>query len=673
LLGGAVLGVFSFAAVLFLPLVPDDGLPPQQELVSLEKQVELFGNILQDLEESYVDEINPTKLFETAVNGMLRSLDPYTEFENTQSARNMQESVSGRYGGVGMVISSSKPKGAGVSVGSKKLSLPPAVGKSTDGAGDAFEGKFSGVTVMDAFEGFAYDGGMRVGDRLLSVAGVDARALGVEQVRDLLRGDPDTDVRIRFERDDSDGPKEREVVLRRRLVRMSDVRLATYLGSRSDGLGYINLAGFNSGSGRDFGTALLLLRMNAPQDLKGLVLDLRGNPGGLLDAAVEVASYLLPGNSEIVSSRGKDGMEIVYKSVIEPIRSKDMRLIVLVNGGSASASEIVAGAVQDTDSGVILGSTKTFGKGLVQKIVPLPFDSALKYTVAKYYTPSGRCIQAIQYKGGRADLLAKTDSTTPSGDLAFSEEDLSGGSDSAVVPDAERKVFYTARGRAVRDGGGIEPDLLVTDLKAGAAESVFLTKGTYFDFISDYVKAHDVLTGVREVAQREKERRGENARVSGAASTQNLMLDPAPTIKVDERLFDDFKKYVSTRISAGSLSLDDLFSQPLKDLELSLTNAGLGDMVGTVESIKMRIKESVLRDVDAHRREILNDLELSLLSRELPNRLLLQKNILQDVQVQAAVDLLLDKSKYVALLTGDDDLPSYGADSADRAFKLVKR
>lgn len=438
---------------------------------------------------------------------------------------------------------------------------------------------------------------------------------------------------------------------------MSDVRLATFLGDPSDGVGYINLSGFNAGAGKDFGTALLLLRMNAPHDLKALVLDLRGNPGGLLEAAVEVSSYLLPAHSDVVSSKGRDGLQMVYRSVIDPIRPPDMRLAVLVNSGSASASEIVAGAIQDTDSGVIVGPSKTFGKGLVQKIVPLPYDSALKYTVAKYYTPSGRCIQAIKYNGGRLDSPSKS-----AGGAELSE--------SEQVSDEDRKVFYTSRGRAVRDGGGIEPDLTVSDLRAGPAESVLLNKGVFFDFVSDYVRTHDVLTDLKSAAASDQLAVQESGRPFSSASTY-MVLTPPKQGKISGSLFEDFKHYVMSRVTSGALSVDDAFSTQMNELKASLSKAGLQGAADNVEGVRGRIRESVLRDLDLHRTEITNDMELSLLSRELPDRLLLQTNVVRDSQVKAAADLLKDKPKYLALLGEDNSNVSPGLGNKDKEYRVA--
>ena len=237
-----------------------------------------------------------------------------------------------------------------------------------------------GVVVVDAFEGYAYDNNIRVGDRILAIDGKDTTHMSVDEVRNLLRGEPGTDISITLERDQytptttpyltsttttststtssstgTPGKVIKTVNVQRQQVKMSDVRLATYLGPVKDGIGYISLAGFNADASRDFASAFLMLRYSAPFGLNGLILDLRGNPGGLLDAAVDIASYLVPADSNIVSAKAKNDPEVVFKSTLEPIRPAGMKLAVLVNGGSASASEIVSGAIQDLDAGVILG------------------------------------------------------------------------------------------------------------------------------------------------------------------------------------------------------------------------------------------------------------------------------------------------------------------------------
>ena len=528
------------------------GVPKKREKrlrEGITKSVTLFAEVLSQLRNGYVDEVDSNQLFETAIGAMLKSLDPYTEFENVKQSQAIQESVQGKYGGVGLVIANQQ---------SNEIMN---AGDSGNDRGGASTTK-NNIVVVDAFEGYSYEKGLRVGDRLLQVGGQDVSGMLIDDVRDLLRGDPDTEVTVRYERDGfGESPKIMESTLKRQTIRLSDVRLASFLGDPEDRIGYIALSGFNAGAARDFRTAYLMLKYSAmmlanglitPQGeitnkaieqaravadtvesgspaqvgtqpgekeallhrmeeggpgLNGLVLDLRGNPGGLLDAAVEIASYLLPPNSEIVSAKSRAGPSIMYKSSVDPIRDPRTKLVVLVNRGSASASEIVSGAIQDLDAGVIMGESRTYGKGLVQKIVPLPYESALKYTVAKYYTPSGRCIQAVNYAGGRGDEAALKEAAAERRDAGqvaddfdsslSEEDDTAGGSfilrspgalqdqadGASYVRDKDRKIFYTANGRSVRDAGGIEPDIRVTENVLTPTEKVLVTKNVYNKFV----------------------------------------------------------------------------------------------------------------------------------------------------------------------------------------------
>lgn len=707
-LGGSVFGIVVAFVVLFVPVFLDlqefPGLQgprgadsPQQ--VATKKSVEqeareavsLFDAILDDLRVGYVDTIDPKKLFETAVGAMLRSLDPYTEFENVRATQGIQESVSGRYGGVGLVITNTpKEKTPGASV--LRQSLPPAdveakqssssISNSNSNSGGKLPAN-NGVTVVDAFEAYAFQGGMRVGDRLLSVDGTDTTKMGVEGVRDLLRGTPDTTIPVTFEREEYGGKKVYDVTLQRSQVKLSDVRLACFLGDRKDRIGYINLAGFNAGAGRDFRSAFLMLKYlaldeqlrggqagavaaapvldlqgsasptspldgmeaglqaqlaealaayNSPASpsspllavsgpyaealgggsgtgisntntntntpsgsgsrgslsasplqgagLEGLVLDLRGNPGGLLDAAVEIASYLVPAQSDIVSARSRDGPEILYRSVMDPIRSPGTRLVVLVNGGSASASEIVAGAIQDLDAGVVMGQSKTYGKGLVQKILPLPYDSALKYTIAKYYTPSGRCIQSISYSGGRLDdgegvatarggeegaAQAADDDAAD----AAAERDVS--NDGArTIRERDRNTFLTASGRQVLDGGGINPDISVPPNTLAPSETLFVREGLYNRFISSFIQSHDVLPSLHAAAQQEAaERDGAHVWSRGAfgpaveqfmvydaaASPAEAKAQDAALKRFNGEMYRGFRQFVQDEKRANKLGL----------------------------------------------------------------------------------------------------------------------
>ena len=577
-------GGIATLGVLFLPLISDyyaafDPTEPnfynsdnpsrvstdKNNLNNVNQPVILFETILNDLNNAYVDDVDIQKLFETGVKAMTASLDPYTEFESRSEAMELEESVSGKYGGVGLVIrggmnlgddeddtpivnniekietggsqskspvnppapveGSSSPPVAVNGRGSDK-SITPKI--SSDDESDEIDiddierkrarqkSMEDGIRVVSAFEGYAYDAGMRVGDKLLAI---DDWAItpttSVDEVRNVrtcvffpcvrvtfstfssqhLRGDPGTDVSIKFLRDGvGEGREPQTITIERSIVRIPDVKYFGFYGDPKDRIGYIDLSGFANDAGREVRFALRALQHGAemiareeesgpqgeggelfnladadPTKLKGLILDLRSNPGGLLTSAVDVSTLFVPNGSDIVSAKGRGFPESLYRSKTEPTLSSNTNFAVLVNDQTASAAEIVSGAVQDLDVGgtdsfhhsthicgkkahnssVIVGKGRTFGKGLVQNVQDLPYQTALKYTVAKYYTPSGRCIQSTEYKeGGRGDDAA---SSLGGGDGTRSYK-------SRKVADKDRSVFYTAHGRIVKDGVSA-PDL----------------------------------------------------------------------------------------------------------------------------------------------------------------------------------------------------------------------
>lgn len=523
----------------------------------------LFQSILLQLQNQYFDEIDPKTLFKTGIKAMLQSLDPYTEFEDLQEAKQLEETVKGRYAGVGMVISD----------------IAPLPSKEEDAKLP------SHVQIVNAFEGYSFDQGIRPGDLILSVNNMDTSHLNSLQVKDLLRGEPDSLITIKLLRDYSiqhPSSKSGTIVERqfpRSFVQTSDVRLATLLGNleTEDGIGYIRLSGFNQGAGRDFRHALYLLRMNSLHDLKGLILDLRDNPGGLLASAIDIASDLLPMGSEIVTAKDRNGQEIIYSSATPSLLPPDTKVVVLVNRGTASAAEILAGAIQDYDAGLILGNSPTFGKGLIQKVIPLPFQTALKATIAKYYTPSGRCIQEMRYTGGRASSssssaseasiirkdntalkeVEKDDPIYDSVPVYSEEKPRSLAETSSPIPESERQIFYTKHShRPVRDGRGIEPDLILpllfstfspttttsdSDNKIAAVfpwiESFLWKENVFEDFLSQSLSSPKTLR--EEFQQAAKKEKDEQIAVLQYYQQQFLAaIDQASPLKLKKEIED---------------------------------------------------------------------------------------------------------------------------------------
>lgn len=631
--------------------------------------VTLFETILQDLDDAYVEPVDTQQLFETGIQAMLRSLDPYSEYEGPQEAVALTESIDGKYGGVGLVIAGVTPpnskqatlstpapntvpldnnninnpkSGNTIDAPLKEGDIssrnnPTTVGKvkettvgfdlNDDDEDADFDGdeddlyddlqsrkkldslyqkaREKGVRVVAAFEGYAYDYGMRVGDKLLAVDDLSVEDLSLDQVRNRLRGEPGSWVTIQYERDGVEGIQ--TVTMPRQVVRLRDVKVATLL---DNDIGYIRISGFSSDTGPQVRRAIQSLQQRVEdasygeRTLSGLILDLRGNPGGLLTSAVEVCSMLVPKGSEIVSAKGRGFPGVSYRSRVEPIVDpRTTRLAVLVNGQTASAAEIVSGAVQDLDVGVVIGSGRTFGKGLVQNVESLPYDSALKFTVAKYYTPSGRCIQGIKYK-----------------------QEKMGQYIADKIPEEDRSVFYTKAGRVVRDGGGIEADYKVSAPKASALEVTLLRSGVLNEFAAEWSKTHELSNYLK-----------------------NNRLEV-----VDEDAYRQFQAFCFDKQKKGELQLDELYSRPLAELKKTLQKSGYKGSAKSVEQLQARIIQDVKADFDTYRKDIKEDLSQSILARYLPESMLLERSLTGDVQVQAAMKVLQDGYQYDKLLAREN-------------------
>jgi len=407
----------------------------QEYFFKINKGIDIYGRVYRELAVNYVDELDPDKLMRSGIDGMLGSLDPYTTFIGEEEGGEVDLLTTGKYGGIGITI----------------------------GIRDGF------VTVTSLMDGYAAQRqGLQVGDRILEIEGVSMIGAKPEQVRSLTRGEPGTIVHMKIEREGEQ--KTLEFAIVREEVRIKNISYTGFLGDGSDtagsrrnaagGLAYVRLDRFSRGAGDELRLALKDLQLKGT--VRGLILDLRDNPGGLLDAAVDVVSKFVPQGSLVVTTRGREqGSEKKYLAKEEPL-DKDVPLVVLVNRNSASASEIVAGAIQDLDRGVVLG-TRTFGKGLVQTIEPLVYNTQLKITTARYYTPSGRSIQEVDYMHRGKDGLFET------------------------TPDSLKRQFETAGGRTVYEHGGITPDSVVTEREPSSLYRELLRKSLFFRFVTSLV------------------------------------------------------------------------------------------------------------------------------------------------------------------------------------------
>jgi len=386
----------------------------------INKGIDVYGRVYREVSLNYVDAIDPMDLMEAGVDGMLSSLDPYTNFINDEEGDEVELITNGKYGGIG------------ITVGTR-------------------DGRITVMSVMDGYS--AQRQGLLPGDRIMKIDDRPLSDLKPSEIRVLTRGAPGTEVRLRVERDGEAEPL--DFVLVREEIRLRNV---SYSGIIGDGVAYIRLERFSRDAGDEIALALKDFRLRGT--LNGVVLDLRNNPGGLLESAVEVVEKFVPRGSLIVSTRGrKPETERKYLSGADPI-VPDLPLVVLVNNNSASASEIVAAAVQDLDRGIILG-TRTFGKGLVQTVVPLVYNTQLKITTAKYYTPSGRCLQEIDYsRGGVKDTAAA------------------------------KETFRTLKGRNEYGNGGVAPDTVVGEIPHSPLFGALMRRSMFFRFATSYRREH---------------------------------------------------------------------------------------------------------------------------------------------------------------------------------------
>lgn len=397
--------------------------------LELVKNLDIYYTLFRELNMFYVDETDPEKLVTTSIEAMLSSLDPYTDYIPESDMDDFQFQTTGEYGGIGSLIRRSNEQ----------------------------------VMIAEPYEGFpAAKAGIRAGDLILEVDGVDTRNLAIESVSDRLKGKPGTELSLTIERYGEEKPL--KFKLSREKISIMNV---PYYGMIHQGTGYIRISNFTSGASKEVENALNELKKE--NQINSLVLDLRSNPGGLLIEAVRICNLFVDKGEMIVSTRGKmKQWDSEYSTTQEPV-DREIPLVVLVNRGSASASEIVAGALQDLDRAVIVGQ-RTFGKGLVQTSRPLKYNAQLKVTTAKYYIPSGRCIQALDY--------------------THRNEDGSVG----VIPDSLISEYQTQNGRLVYDGGGIQPDFEVIPEMLSEIAIQLYTQGLFFDFATRYRNTNEDIS-----------------------------------------------------------------------------------------------------------------------------------------------------------------------------------
>ncbi|MBO4328972.1 MAG: S41 family peptidase, partial [Bacteroidales bacterium] len=454
-----------------------------------------------------------------------------------------------------------------------------------------YDGEYTRIS--DPYEGWpAQKAGLQAGDAILSVNGVDTRQKSTEQVSELLKGQPGTEVTLKIRRYGVEKPIEK--TLKREKVKIDNIPYATVF---DNGIAYISLSGFTREAGKELKEKLV--GMKKDHTLQGVVIDLRGNGGGLLNEAVDIVNLFIPKGKPVVSMKGKTPTACsLHSTSHEPI-DEQVPLAILVDGASASASEIVAGAIQDYDRGVIIGQ-RTFGKGLVQNILPLSYNTQMKVTVAKYYIPSGRCIQEIDYsKNGKS-----------------AKDTLNTQTSTMNVQDTLGKPFTTAAGRTVYEGHGITPDVKVELPKYATVTAYLYAKNYIFDYATKFAYEH-------------------------------ASIAPAKDFQIDDAIYNDFMQFVKDK----SFTYTTESEKVLDDLKKCAEAEGyLESIRPQMESLEKQLQADKENDLIKNRKDIEDLLRLEIVGRYYYQVGRIVASLEQDEDLQEAFHILLDKQRYESIL-----------------------
>lgn len=525
------------------------------------KNLDIFNAIFKELDMFYVDTINPEKMIQNGVNGMLALTDPYTEYYPEEEMSSLKEMITGKYGGIGAAIRYYKAKDR--------------------------------IAIVEPTEGMpAAEMGVKAGDIILSVGGKEMVRGSMSpqefssKVSEALRGEPGTSFVLKVLRPQENDSTEMEFKITRKSIRTNPV---PYYGMLRDSIGYLYLTGFTDNCAKDVKKAFIELKQ---QGAKGLIFDVRDNGGGSLQEAVDIVNLFVPKGQEIVVTKGKlRQAEGSFKTSKEPV-DVEIPLAVLVNGSSASASEILSGSLQDLDRAVIIG-TRTYGKGLVQTTRPLPYNGTLKVTTSKYYIPSGRCIQAIDYAKKNADgTVART-------------------------PDSLTHVFHTAAGREVRDGGGIRPDIEVKEDRFPNILFYLLNDDLIFDYVTRYCIKHPVLASV-------------------------------DSIRITDEDYKEFKELVKSR----NFTYDRQSEKMLKTLKEVAEFEGY--MEGASEEFKaleQKLNHNLDRDLDHFAPQIKKQIAQDIATRFFYQRGAVMERLKDDADLEKAIETLTNPEAYRKILT----------------------
>lgn len=521
-------------------------------LFEIARNLDIYATVFKVLNSDYVDEINPNQLIKTSIDGMLKSLDPYTVYYAEDDIEDYMTMTTGKYNGIGAMVSSANGK----------------------------------HVIMMISEGApAHKAGLRIGDEILKINGIDVSKRDDFDSDRLLKGATQTNVVLSLKRYGVAKPV--DITVSREIVKVTNV---PYYGMMNAEVGYIDLKDFTANASREVRNAFQELK---GKGMKSLVLDLRDNPGGLLDMAIDISNIFVPKGSEIVSTKGK--VQDWNKKYLTKEAAIDIEIpiVVLTNNRSASASEIVAGVIQDYDRGVLIGQ-RTYGKGLVQMTRDLSYNTKMKITTAKYYIPSGRCIQAIDYSHRNED-----------GSIA-------------KIPDSLATAFKTKNGRVVYDGGGILPDILTDKETYSALASALGKNRLFFNYAVKYHAEH-------------------------------ATIKPAKEFNLSDSEYNDFVKWLSDKEY-------DYTSQVEKNLALLEASAKAEKSIGQIQSqltaLKSKLTHNKDNDLQVYKPEIKRIVEQEIVKHYYLEKGMREASFTNDKELDAALSLLKDSNKYNEILKG---------------------
>ena len=518
----------------------------------ISKNLDIYSTTLKELDLYYVDSINPGEMVKTSIDAMLSTLDPDTDYIPESEIEDYRFMTTGEYGGIGAIV---QRDSSGIEIAEPYANSP------------------------------AIKAGLVAGDKIISIDGIIVTGKNTDDIGKLLKGQAGTTVKLMILQPNESTPIEK--IITREVIKVGNV---PYYGMVSEDIGYIKLSEFTENAGANVRNAFIDLKKN--HNLKGIILDLRNNPGGLLNEAIKVVNIFEPKGQLVVNTKGRSKEWNHPDLTTGDPADTNIRIAVVVNGGSASASEIVTGTVQDLDRGVIIG-TRTFGKGLVQQTHPLSYNSQLKFTIAKYYTPSGRCIQALDYSHRGADGTVNK------------------------VPDSLKMAFRTKHGRVVYDGGGIAPDITMDALKLSAAS---LNLGSQF-FIFNYATMYH---------------------------SKHSSIAPPDSFSLSDDEYDQFVEYVKNRNFKYTTKSDQLLKQ-LKDATESEKYDG--ELKASYEKIGKEMEAEKKNDLVKYKPEIKKLLEEEIESRYYYQKGRIQANLKNDDEIKKSIAILHNNVVYDSVLT----------------------